>query len=234
MSHSNIANQDKLQNQFSFHVVNNNEILLDSPKLSHIEQAMQEMEVTGLFLSIHPLSLYQDHIKQAQISLSTEINQNLPIGNSKVKLLGVIHKKDARMSGNRKFTILSLSDHQGFYEITIFNDEVMRSYGHLTNVGQMICVTCDGSNDGINVRLTAIKFEIIEDVINNNEESTFIINNEESLYKCLDLLNSFKKEDGTLVKIEYNFDNLFSICINLNTRFNLSIENINQLKQLIV
>lgn len=229
-SHSNIAIQDKLQNQFSFHVVNTEEILVNQPAPSHIDQAMYEMEVTGLFLSTHPLSLYDDYLSKSKIILASKINQDIQVGNSKVALIGVIHKKDSRMSGNRRFITLSISDHTGFYEITIFNDEVIKTYGHLTNVGQMVCIICDAANDGTNIRLTAVKFQTIEEIINDKKELIFTINDDKSLDQILTILNSFKIDDGSTIKIKYNFKNRFYIIIDLNQKFDLSIENFLKLK----
>jgi DNA polymerase-3 subunit alpha len=231
ISHSNSANQDRLQNQFSFQVVNTDDIIVDSEKPSHIEKAMYEMEVTGLFLSSHPLSLYEAYIKQGQIVLSDKLKTDLIIGNSKVRLFGVIHKKDTRMSGNRRFTILSLSDYKGFYELTIFNDEVIKSYGHLTNVGQIVCVTCDASNDGVNSRLTALKFEDIKYILNPQNDLVININNEYILDNILGILYNLRSEEGTFVKIKYSYKKLFLVCLNLNEKFNLSIEDLAKLKK---
>ncbi|MGC0372073.1 MAG: hypothetical protein DGJ47_000778 [Rickettsiaceae bacterium] len=158
---------EQKSNQFSLISVNSvsPNILLSAPDLSEKMMAEMEFDVLGLFLTNHPLASRQKSLVKCGVKTSYYLKNELPRGSSKIKLFGVISKKDARMSGRGRFVTLLVSDPQGNFEVTVFNEEVLKDYAHLLNVKSEVVIHCDVFKDKGGLRITATKFISIEEEI---------------------------------------------------------------------
>jgi DNA polymerase-3 subunit alpha len=66
------------------------------------------------------------------------------------------------MSQRGRFVTLVLSDPDGIFEVTIFNDDVFKNYAHLINIKEQVVVTCDIFKDKGGLRLTANRFASVD------------------------------------------------------------------------
>ena len=60
------------------------------------------------------------------------------------------------------------------------------------------------------------------------------INSKDVLSDILDILYQLKSETGSTIKIKFSYRKLFIVCLNLNEKFNLSIDDLAKLKKLSV
>lgn len=155
---------EQQSNQFSLISVDaiSSDVLVDAEEFLSNDLAFFEFDVLGLFLKNHPLSGVTELLERSGVKSSNYIKEALPEGSYQHKLAGVITKKDARMSQRGRFVTLILSDPDGIFEVTIYNDDVFKNYANLINVKEPVVVTCDIFKDKGGLRLTASRFATID------------------------------------------------------------------------
>jgi DNA polymerase-3 subunit alpha len=116
------------------------------PPWSLTEQLDKEKEVTGIYLSGHPLDHYKFEIKHYGITPIQEFNevkesQTLASSGKSYKLLALVSVANHRISrqGN-KFGSFVLEDYSGKTEIVLFGDDYVR-YNQYLQQGQAIFIT---------------------------------------------------------------------------------------------
>jgi DNA polymerase III subunit alpha len=116
------------------------------PQWSLTEQLDKEKEVTGIYLSGHPLDHYKFEIKHYGITSIQEFNevkesQTLASSGKSYKLLALVSVANHRISrqGN-KFGSFVLEDYTGKTEIVLFGDDYVR-YNQYLQQGQAIFIT---------------------------------------------------------------------------------------------
>ena len=155
---------EQQSNQFSLISIDavSSDVLVDAEEFLSSDLAFFEFDVLGLFLKNHPLSGVIELLERSGVKSSKYIKEELPQGSYQHKLSGVITKKDARMSQRGRFVTLVLSDPDGIFEVTIFNDDVFKNYAHLINIKEQVVVTCDIFKDKGGLRLTANRFASVD------------------------------------------------------------------------
>ena len=112
-----------------------------------IVQLDHEKEVTGMFLSGHPLDHYRFEIKHYGITALQEFNEikeaiNLfPNSNRQFRLIGLVTKVEHRVSrkGN-KFGTFSIEDYSGKTEMVLWGDDYVRHTSFL-QMGSTLFIT---------------------------------------------------------------------------------------------
>lgn len=197
--------EERNSNQFSLIPIgtNSTNILLDAKECSAKELAYLEFEVMGLFLKNHPFFEIAQSLDKCAIKTSNYIKNEISDGAHKLKLAGVITKKDARMSPRGRFITLALSDHEGIFEVTIFNEDILKDYAHLISVKEAVVVCCDIFKDKGGLRITALKFMSIEDELNGIEYSLKLHpKGNKEIQQIINLLSSKKHESKSNSSIE--------------------------------
>lgn len=110
------------------------------------EQLDKEKEITGIYLSGHPLDHYKFEIRHYGINTVAEFNEikdvNTPnLAGKTMKLLCLVAGANHRLSkqGN-KFGIFTIEDYSGKAEITLFGDNYVRFSNYLQQ-GQSVFMT---------------------------------------------------------------------------------------------
>ena len=192
-------------NQFSLISVgkNSSDVLIDAKEYSIAESAYAEFEVMGLFLENHPFIEIKKSLDKCGIKTSSYIKGDIEDGSHRLKLAGVITKKDARMSPRGRFITLVLADHEGIFEVTIFNEDILRDYSHLINVKEAVVVYCDVSKDKGGLRITAAKFISVEDELDGVQHSLKLYpQGQDEIQKIISLLESKKHATKSNSSIE--------------------------------
>lgn len=165
LSHHNLYHDEKNARQITLIPLPQNHILSNEQDVSIEERASMELEVLGSFFSYHPISSYSEILSQNKIVSSYYVKYEMPQKSHHIKIAGVILKKDARMSPRGRFITFSISDPYGNIDVTIYNEEVMKNYVHLLDLKTMVVISCDAFKDEGGVRLTAIAFEGLDEMI---------------------------------------------------------------------
>jgi DNA polymerase III subunit alpha len=116
------------------------------PQWSLTEQLDKEKEVTGIYLSGHPLDHYKFEIKHYGITPIQEFNevkesQTLASAGKSYKILALVSVANHRISrqGN-KFGSFTLEDYTGKTEIVLFGDDYVR-YNQYLQQGHAVFIT---------------------------------------------------------------------------------------------
>lgn len=194
MSYSSSYHQEKISSQFSLISVGSSsaDVLIKNEQQYTISDlAYAEFDVMGLFLKNHPFADITKSFDKCGIKTSNYIKHELNDGSYQIKLAGIITKKDARMSPRGRFITLALSDHEGGFEATIFNEEILKDYANLINVREPVVVHGELSKDKGGIRFTAVKFTTIDEELGNIKHSFKLYpKNQNDVQKIVDLLNN--------------------------------------------
>ncbi|MBL3285183.1 DNA polymerase III subunit alpha [Rickettsiales endosymbiont of Paramecium tredecaurelia] len=136
------------------------ESLIAQVEPNYQEICFNELEALGLFIKHHPLFWIKDNKRYGYIN-STDLSNNQYMGKSKVKIAGVIQKKDAKMSARGRFIVLQLSDPFGIFELSVFNEQTINDYAEFLMVKKSVVVCCDMSKDQFGAKLAVTAFEDI-------------------------------------------------------------------------
>ncbi|MFK8040465.1 MAG: DNA polymerase III subunit alpha [Rickettsiaceae bacterium] len=237
MSYAESYHMEQHSNQYSLIPVKNTYELSSSNlnEYDYSTKAFFEFDVFGFFIHNHPLYEYENVINLCNIKDTRHIKNDIEFGFSKLKIAGVILKKDTRMSARGSFVSLQLSDQYGVFDITIFKKEMLQEYNHLLNVKTIIVVYCDvfKDNNGL-YRLTPERFIDINSMIKYyNFTLELQIDNESILDQILSLLKCAKTltYKNTKISITYRLNKYFDIKINMESSYSLNAEQITFLNQ---
>ena len=102
---------------------------------SSLEKLRREKEVTGMYLSGHPLDDYEMEIKSFANANVSELDQ---LKNKEVSLAVVVSQVESKMTRNGKpFGVFQVEDFSGSTEITLFGEEYLK-WKHMLLPGHLI------------------------------------------------------------------------------------------------
>jgi DNA polymerase-3 subunit alpha len=227
---------EQKSNQFSLISVEavSSDVLVSADEFPSADMAFFEFDVLGLFLKNHPLSGVMDSLEKCGIKNSNYIKEALPEGSYQYKLAGVITKKDARMSQRGRFVTLILSDPDGIFEVTIYNDDVFKNYANLINVKEQVVVTCDVLKDKGGLRLTASRFATIDSELQGVcHEINLYPENKDELEFILSVLQQKinKTKNNSLINLFVRAEGDFVAKVNMPACFYLEEKDLRELSQ---
>ncbi|MFK7973709.1 MAG: DNA polymerase III subunit alpha [Rickettsiaceae bacterium] len=235
MSYISSYHSEQKSNQFSLIPVASvsDNLLLEAATFTTEELAYLEFEVIGLFLKNHPLSSMINSLDQCNIKTSDYINNLLPEGKHKHKLFGIITKKDSRMSQRGRFVTLALSDPDGIFEVTIYNEEIFKNSAHLINIKEPVVVYCDIFKDNGGLRLTVTKVVSVEEELKGLKyEIVLYPKNHNNMKNIINILNTKIDKDraNSTICIMLKIENDFIAKIDMPNCFYLDEIDISRLK----
>ncbi len=121
--------------------------IADCPTWSLTEVLDKEKEVTGMFLSGHPLDHYRFEMKNYGISSIAEYNtfkeeiEAQPYPTKPFRLAGLVTGSQHRVSrAGKKFGVLMLEDFSGKMELTLFGDQYVK-FANYFETGNCLYIT---------------------------------------------------------------------------------------------
>jgi DNA polymerase III subunit alpha len=121
--------------------------MADCPTWSLTEVLDKEKEVTGMFLSGHPLDHYRFEMKNYGISSIAEYNsfkeeiEAQPYPTKPFRLAGLVTGSQHRVSrAGKKFGVLMLEDFSGKMELTLFGDQYVK-FANYFETGNCLYIT---------------------------------------------------------------------------------------------
>ena len=104
-----------------------------------VEQLDEELSAIGFYLSGHPLEPQLEHLKRRNTKMCEDIDNEYARGSRVLRMAGVLHKKQERLSQRTKkrFAYLNFSDPTGEYE-TFAGEELLGAYREYLVPGSML------------------------------------------------------------------------------------------------
>ena len=170
LSHGALHSKEKENQQMTLMQRSNIDyVLLNVEDWSSSEKSYLEFDMLGIFLSTHPLERYKLSGTHNSLDL-----KELSNGIYKVKIAGVIQKKNIKTSDKGIYIIIQLSDQYDKFEVSIFNDNVLQKCSHLLEVKSEIVLTCEVKKNIYTRTLVALDCVSIND-FTKDQKSDFEI-----------------------------------------------------------
>lgn len=113
----------------------------DTPEWPALEKLQQEFSAVGFYLSAHPVDSYSEFLnKKGYTSFRTITTTKPPM--TSAKLAGVVIKKMEKNSERGRFAFVTVSDHSGVFDLTVYSEPLMQYRDHLA-AGKLLAFTMD-------------------------------------------------------------------------------------------
>ena len=113
--------------------------LPNTPEWGIVKKLDEELSAAGFYLSGHPLELQMESLQKRKFTLVEDISESMARQSAVIKIAGVLHKRQERISGRtgKRFAYLNLSDPTGEYEVFIGEDMLVANRNILT-IGHLL------------------------------------------------------------------------------------------------
>lgn len=129
------------------------------------ERLNQECAAIGFYLSDHPLSPYAPVLKKLGVSSSTRLTTPLP-DRQGLKLAGILSAVKLRSGPRGRSAFLTLSDAEGQYEVTVFDEEIINRHHAELKGGAVLLISVDVRHSERGMRLLVNRIEQLDAVAN--------------------------------------------------------------------
>ncbi len=163
------------------------------------EKLNHERAAIGFYLSSHPLTAYAGLLKKMGVSPSTRLHQKLNDRTS-LKLAGVLISNRLRSSPRGRAAFLLLSDADGQFEITIFDEYLLNQSHALLVEGTALLIQADVRVSDRGTRLIASKIEKLDGAVGAIKPSAISVRVEDaSMLDALKQTLGVRQEKGAKV-----------------------------------
>ena len=130
------------------------------------EKLQREFEALGFYLSAHPLQSVAKLCEKLGVVQWSDIAAG-NVRDSRVKLAGIVGgRRLTNSSRGSRMAFVQMSDASGSYEVTMFS-EVLATARDLLDAGKPLLMSVEVQRRDEDIRLTAQKVEILEEVATN-------------------------------------------------------------------
>ncbi len=189
-----------------------------------IEQLKNEKEVTGFYMSGHPLDDYRIEIENfSDIPIAPLINNLRALKNKNVTFAGMVTEVAHRTTKtNKPFGTFTLEDFQDSINLAMFSEDYLKMK-HFLNEGNFLLIKARVQNrfnqeDNLEIKINHISL-LAEAIEKHTRELTIIVNTQElNEEKTEEIFKLIKKHKG---KIPYRVrlsDPLAKECVELRSR----------------
>jgi DNA polymerase-3 subunit alpha len=105
-----------------------------------------ELEALGFYLSKHPLEIFRKSLERKTV-FSGRMTDYATKKGAKISVAGVITSKKIRSSARGKYAFIQMSDLQGLFEVSIFNEDLLNKHNDDLQVGQSLYIVIDAKKD---------------------------------------------------------------------------------------
>jgi DNA polymerase-3 subunit alpha len=105
-----------------------------------------ELEALGFYLSKHPLEIFRKSLERKTVFSGRMTDYTTKKG-AKISVAGVITSKKIRSSARGKYAFIQMSDLQGLFEVSIFNEDLLNKHNDDLQVGQSLYIVIDAKKD---------------------------------------------------------------------------------------
>lgn len=132
---------------------------------TRLEKLSYENAAIGFYLSSHPMEGYKNSIEHLKILTSSQFAEKLSNAYRPIKVAGIVTGKKVKVSDKGRFAFLQMSDLDGAFEVSVFNEALLsQNRDHLEN-GKMLYITADGKSEEAGVRLIAQGIMLLDEAV---------------------------------------------------------------------
>ncbi|MBM3618167.1 MAG: DNA polymerase III subunit alpha, partial [Alphaproteobacteria bacterium] len=135
-----------------------------------LERLQHEFAAVGFYLSSHPLEGYAKNLKRMGIVSSGQFDTKLAENYNPTRVAGIVLGIKSKVSPRGKFSFIQLSDVDGIYEISVFDETLLTNSRHLLEAGKLLLINADGKRDDGGVRLIAQGISMLDEAVMKNQQ----------------------------------------------------------------
>lgn len=132
----------------------------DWPSMEKLEH---EFSAIGFYLSAHPLQAYTEVLEKLRVTTSAQFASRLDGAYSPLRIAGIVTGRKFKASPKGRFAFIQLSDGDGVFEASIFNDALLSSARDHLEPGKMLFMQVDGKMEEAGPRLIVTSISLLED-----------------------------------------------------------------------
>ena len=171
-----------------------------------LERLQQEFSAVGFYLSAHPLEGYAPNLKRMGVCSSSQFPQRLSSDYGAVKLAGIVTATKTRVSDRGRFAFVTLSDIDGVFEISIFDETLLSASSELLQNGTLVIIQGEGKMEEGGPRLIAQSISALDEAVIRAQRGEMCIQlaNDHELDQLRDALSETKSpspRQGVQVKL---------------------------------
>lgn len=163
------------------------------------EKLRHEFTAFGFFPKQHPLDRVKEDLQKRGVIFSSRLDREDLKDGDIVKMAGVVTASRHRSGGRGRFAYVYLSDTDGVYETTIFDEGIITNARDLINDGSQIVVENLLKIDEGGVRNLVKKITSLDDFLKNTKARATVfedIVNNKSNYKSFNNNKNFTKNNS--------------------------------------
>lgn len=192
-----------------------------------LERLQNEFSAVGFYLSSHPLEGYAKNLQRMGTVSSANFAQRLGSSYSMLKLAGIVMGVKTRVSDRGKFAFLTLSDVDGIFEVSIFDETLLSSASDLLVNGQLLLVQAEGKMDEGGSRIIVQGLSPLDEAVlraQRGEVHIYIDGDSElnELKTLMDGAKSRSRQSGVQIKFFVDWGQAERVVVALPENYQLS------------
>lgn len=170
-----------------------------------LERLQHEFDALGFYLSSHPLSGYEKTLKRMHVVFSSDFEQKFTHHYAPAKVAGIVMGKKIKVSDRGRFAFLQVSDTEGVFEVSIFDEKILNDHRDALENGTLLLLNVDAKRDDNGVRLIAQSVAPLDrELLKNQRGSVQIVVDNAGALPQLKTLMGEASPDGLRVSVVTN------------------------------
>lgn len=201
-----------------------------------LQRLQKEFSAVGFYLSAHPLDSQVEVLEKNNFKSFAGVKEFLRTSrhpSARVKVAGVVIKRQEKRSQRGRFAFLTLSDQTGLYDVTVYEEPLM-TFRDIMQTGNILAISADATmQDEENIRLIMRNASLLDEELLGKIKQVDIILEDESGID--DILEIFAEKPAGPVKITMTIplnDLGKSVQIKLNQGRMIQTEDLDSLKRM--
>ena len=196
--------------------------LVPHPDWPTLERLNHEFDVTGVYLSAHPLDGYGPLLTRLGIDSAGRLREIAAEARGRpIRLAGVVVARQEKKTERTRFAFLQISDPTAKVEVMVFS-EILEQHRDLLEVGRLLLIGVDARLDAGDVKLSAVGIEDLQAHEDKGVADVEIVLRDHAT--ALELRDALKGVDGSgaPVRLVLNLDNGREAVVDLPRDFALA------------
>ncbi len=159
-----------------------------------LECLQKEFVAVGFYLSAHPLDSQTEVLEKNGFKSFVGVKTFLATSKhptTRVKVAGVVIKRQEKRSDRGRFAFLTLSDQSGLYDVTVYTDALM-SFRDIMQAGNILAISADASmRDEDDIRLIMRNASLLDDDLSGKiKQIDITFESAEAIDEMVEILNN--------------------------------------------
>jgi DNA polymerase III subunit alpha len=192
-----------------------------------LERLHHEFSAVGFYLSSHPLEGYARNLQRMGTVSSGQFATRLGAGYSMIKLAGIVTGVKTRVSDRGKFAFVTLSDVDGIFEVSIFDETMLSANANLLTNGQLLLVQAEGKMEEGGPRIIVQGLSPLDEAVlraQRGEVHIYVDDDSElaQLKQIMDAARTKSRQSGVQIKFFVDWGQGERVIVALPDNYHLS------------